>query len=268
MLKKLLSIASTAAMLFVMSGLSPMTASAAVVPLSQLLTGDLIRGESFPAVYYLGEDGFRYVFPNDKTFFTWYGNFDSVKWISDEDLGKIQIGGNVTYKPGTKMIKIDSDPKTYAIGSDGELRWVTTEEVAIALYGGDWNTKIDDVPDAFFSNYHRGADIETASDFDSADEMAAATDINEDKDLQSPILINITDNSYNLSGPLTIDAGRAVRFTNKGAMAHTATATDLNWGTGTMNAGDSFERYFDTPGTYDFFCSYHPTEMTGELIVQ
>src|SRR3989339_2273381 len=114
-------------------------AEAATTALADLNAGDLIRGQSLSAVYYYGADGFRYVFPNDKTYFTWYSNFDSVKWLTDADLGKIQIGGNVTYKPGVKMIKINSDPKTYAIGEGGALRWVSTESAAIALYGSDWN---------------------------------------------------------------------------------------------------------------------------------
>ena len=107
------------------------------------------------------------------------------------ELAAIQIGGNVTYKPGVKMIKINSDPKTYAIGEGGALRWVSTESAAIALYGSDWNKKIDDVPDAFFSNYSRGEDIEVASDFNPANETASATTINHDKELQSAALILI-----------------------------------------------------------------------------
>ena len=42
----------------------------ALTSYSDLDAGDLIRGETFTAVYYLGADGLRYVFPNDKTYFT------------------------------------------------------------------------------------------------------------------------------------------------------------------------------------------------------
>src|SRR3989338_459764 len=118
-------------------------ASAATLPMSQIQSCDLIRGASFPAVYYMCKDGFRYVFPNDKTYFTWYNDFASVKWISDADMTKIQIGGNVTYRPGKKMIKINSDPKTYAVGESGGLFWVTSEAIAISMYGTNWNKMID-----------------------------------------------------------------------------------------------------------------------------
>src|SRR3989338_2938836 len=101
-MKKILSTLAIAG-LVVGFGAHGTPVKAAITPLAYINSGDLIRGESFAAVYYMGEDGFRYVFPNDKTYFTWYENFDSVKWLSDTDMGTIQIGGNVTYRPGVKM---------------------------------------------------------------------------------------------------------------------------------------------------------------------
>jgi plastocyanin len=255
----------------ILSGSSflPSSVSAdSTIPLSAVKSGDLIRGTSFSAVYYLGADGFRYVFPNDKTYFTWYQNFDNIKWLSDADLGTIQIGGNVTYRPGIKMIKINSDPKTYAVGENGGLHWVTSESVAIALYGTDWNKKIDDVPDGFFSNYTTNADwaITDASTFDKNFVTSQASSINADKDLSSPTIITISDTSYNKEA-VTIKAGGVIRFENKGTSKHTATADDLSWGTGTIESGYSYNRYFNTTGTYTYFDSYN-SSLTGTIIVE
>ncbi len=242
------------------------SADAAMVPLAQVQAGDLIRGESFPAVYYYGRDGFRYVFPNDRTYFTWYSNFDSVKYISDADLAKIQIGGNVTYKPGVKMIKINTDPKTYAVDAGGTLRWVTTEAAAVALYGSNWNQQIDDVPDAFFPNYRLSDEhITSAGDFNRASVSAAATDVNRDKNLAAPRYVDITANGF--GGTVTIPANTAVKFTNTDTANHTATADDLTWGTGTLRPNESFSRYFRNPGTYTFFDSLNP-DLKGTIIAQ
>lgn len=239
----------------------------AATPLSQIQSGDLIRGTTFNAVYYMGEDGMRYVFPNDKAYFTWYDNFDTVKWLTDADLAKIQIGGNVTYKPGVKMIKINSDPKTYAVSAGGTLEWVTSEAVAIALYGSNWNQKIDDVPDAFFGNYTMGSEINTVGDYDPAQEIADAESINEDKNLQEPIVVNIYDSGYSPSS-LTIAKGRAVKFQNSGSQKHTATAEDLSWGTGTLKSGEAFIRYFKTRGTFGYSDSYNPSTIMGGITVE
>lgn len=228
-------------------------------------SGDLIRGTTFSAVYYMGADGFRYVFPNDKTYFTWYSNFDTVKVLADSELSKIQMGGNVTYKPGSKMIKINSDPKTYAISAGGVLRHVTSESIATSLYGSNWNTKIDDVPDGFFSNYSIGDAISVSGNYSSATETAGATSINVDKSLTAPKNISITSNGYSPID-VTIHAGETVKFTNSDTAKHTATSDDLSWGTGTMEAAGTFTHRFTTVGTYTFFDSYD-SGNTGAIYV-
>lgn len=114
------------------------------------------------AVYYCGSDGKRYVFPNERVYYSWYSDFSGVTTVDDVALGSIQIGGNVTYKPGLRMVKIQTDPKVYAVSAGGVLRWVQTEAIAQALYGSDWNTKVDDVSDALFANYTVGSPIVSA----------------------------------------------------------------------------------------------------------
>jgi len=239
---------------------------AAVSSLASIQSGDLIRGESRNAVYYYGADGFRYVFGNDKVYFTWYDNFDSVRWLSDADLGTIQIGGNVTYHPGTRMVKINSDPKTYAVGQGGTLRWVTSESVAIAMYGATWNKQIDDVPDSFFSNYAHGADITSTTDFIPATVKASVPSINVDKKLKAPAMMSIGASAYS-PVLVTIQVGTAVRFTNTDTDKHTVTSDDLTWGSGTMEAGAVFTRRFNDVGVHTFFDSYRP-QSTGTIIVQ
>ncbi len=151
-------------------------------PAATISPGDLIKGPT-DAVYYYGQNGKRFVFPNVKTYFTWYTDFSTVKTIAAGELASIPLGGNVTYRPGFKLVKVTTYPKVYAVSAHGTLRWVKTEALAIALYGPDWNKKIDDVPDTFFVNYTVGADITTASDFSPAAQIAAARDINTDKKL-------------------------------------------------------------------------------------
>ena len=64
-------------------------------------------------------------------------------------------------RPGTWMIKIQTDPKVYAVEPYGVIRWVSSEEIANALYGPDWNQKIVDVDVTFFINYQQGSAITT-----------------------------------------------------------------------------------------------------------
>jgi len=132
----------------------------------QVQPGDVIKGEGQSTVYYLGEDEKRYVFPNGKTYFSWFEGFDHVKEISNEELMSYPLAGNVRYKPGSLLVKIQTDPKVYAVGENGKLRWVKNERVARGLYGQHWNKLVDDVPDSFFVNYNVGDPVEGAEDFD------------------------------------------------------------------------------------------------------
>jgi len=130
------------------------------------------------AVYYLGADGKRYVFPNDRIYFSWYEDFSTVKMIDADSLASFSLGGNVTYRPGVKMLKLQSSPKVYVVAAGGELREVPSEEIAAALYGTDWNQNIDDLSDAFWTHYTLGNPLVSAEDFDPTAARDISTTIN------------------------------------------------------------------------------------------
>lgn len=135
---------------------APLAASAATT----LADGDLIKGSLSTVYYYYS--GERWTFPNEKTYMTWYENFDDVMTVSDSQLASYPLAGNITMRAGTWMVKVDTDPKTYVVTTDGEIRWVETAEVAADLYGDTWNQWVVDVPDVFFSDYSEGSSMMTA----------------------------------------------------------------------------------------------------------
>lgn len=115
--------------------------------------GDLIKMDGLASVYYLGADSKRYVFPNETAFKSWYSDFSGVKTISQSELESYSLGANVTIRPGTKLVKITTDPKVYAVETGGVLKWIPDEATATTLYGANWAQRVVDVPDAFFTNY-------------------------------------------------------------------------------------------------------------------
>lgn len=115
------------------------------------------------AVYYCGRDGKRYAFPNAHVYATWYADFSNISIVTSEELAALPLGGNVTYRPGARLIKIQSDPKTYAVGRGGVLRHVPDEATAVALFGNGWNRLVDDVDVAFFQNYRIGQPLVSVS---------------------------------------------------------------------------------------------------------
>jgi hypothetical protein len=122
-------------------------------------SGSLVKSSTNSAVYYCGADGKRYIFPNDRVYFSWYADFKSVLTISESQLAALSLGGLVTYKPGSRMIKIESLPNVYAVEKGGVLRWIKTPTIAASMYGADWSKKVDDVSDAIFGSYKMGEPI-------------------------------------------------------------------------------------------------------------
>jgi len=242
----------------------PLASNAAVT--SIFGPGDLIKG-SGDTVYYFGTDGRRYVFPNSKTYFTWFEDFSKVKQIPDGLLSTISLARyNVTYRPGKKMVKITTDPKVYVIDQGGILRHVGSEQLAQTLYGLAWKNQIDDIPDAFFINYKVGTPIQTASDFQPANVMTLTTTIAQDRQLDdtaATVTIGTVSNGF-VPATMTIKKGTTVTWTNQDSALHTVVGSGLQ--SQELKYQDSYQKKFDTVGSFDYHCGIHSV-MQGTINV-
>lgn len=131
-------------------------------PSASHAAGTLLKTDESSAVYILGSDGSRHAFPTEREFVSWGLSFDDVETVSASALAAYDLGNNVTIRPGTYLVKLQTNPKVFSVEPGGVLRWVATEAVALQLYGGDWSTRVVDVSDAFWGNYTVGTDIDTA----------------------------------------------------------------------------------------------------------
>lgn len=243
---------------------APLAAGAATT--GNFNAGELIKG-SGSAVYYFASNGKRYVFPNDKTYFTWYKDFATVRSISDGALSSIPLGGNVTYRPGYKMVKITTDPRTYVVDQGGILRQIGSEELAKTLYGLTWNSQVDDIPDAFFTNYRLGTAIQTASDYNPGNVMTLTTTIAQDKQFDetlATITISSVANGF-VPASLTIKKGMTVTWTNRDTVVHSVVGSGFN--SGDIKPGDSYTKQFNTVGAFDYKDNINPA-MQGSINVQ
>lgn len=122
---------------------------------------ELIKARGYPTVYYWAIDGKRYTIPNERIYYSWYPNFLNVKTISLDELSAIAIGGNVCYKPNSRLIKLKDDPKVYWVGKYCEIRHIVSEELASRLFGNRWFKQVDDIAPEFFVNYYLKEPLET-----------------------------------------------------------------------------------------------------------
>lgn len=65
---------------------------------------------------------------------------------------------------------------------------------------------------------------------------------------------------------LEIAVGDSVEWTNHDVAPHTATSTVFDWETNTLEKGMSQFVTFETPGTHEYFCAFHP-HMKARVIV-
>jgi M6 family metalloprotease-like protein len=163
--------------------LLPLVASlAAVSPVRAAQSGDLIKGLR-PDVYYVTDEGTRLAFPNEATYFSWYPDWGGVKIVSDEEIAKYPLSGLATVRPGVRLVKVQSDPKVYAVARGGVLRWLSTEAIAAMIFGTDWNKLVIDIPDSFFVSYSTGTDINAGGQYWWRQESVASPTISADQAL-------------------------------------------------------------------------------------
>ncbi len=170
MKKLLLSLVLALTVLSPLSAFGVNTAKAATVPVNTA-----IRGTTSSTVFWYANDGKRYVFPNAASYYTWFPSFDNVRMISDSELFAITIGGNVTYRPGAKLVKVNTDPRVYVVSRGGVLRHVTSEFLAERLFGADWRSDVHDIADVYFTNYTVGTPVYNESDYNVSTEYHGVT---------------------------------------------------------------------------------------------
>lgn len=112
------------------------------------------------AVYEIGADAKRHAFPSESVFYSWYVDFSGVQTVTADVMSSYALGKNVTVHPGSKLVKITTDPKVYAVEPGGVLRPIASESIAISLYGSAWASQVIDIPDVFFLNYTIGTSID------------------------------------------------------------------------------------------------------------
>ncbi len=74
---------------------------------------------------------------------------------------------------------------------------------------------------------------------------------------ESTDAVEISDYKY-VPETIQVQAGTEVTFTNHDDTAHTATADDGAFDTGDLDQGDSKSVTLDTPGTFSYYCRFHP----------
>ena len=145
-------------------------------------SGDVITSEGLSALYYVGAQGKRYVFPTQAIYRAWYPEESEVKEILRKDLETIPLAGNVTYRPGMRIVTFESDPAYYVVAFPNVLK-KTPEKFLFAYFGGQWKERLDVLPEHFRADYTIGEPITALSDYIPTDEFQKGLTISHVKGL-------------------------------------------------------------------------------------
>ena len=143
----------------------------------KILTDSVIRSSSMQLYWYSSTDRKRYVFPTLEIFRSWFPKDESqplMQEIPDYLISKIPLGGNVTYRPGTRLLKITGSANVYAVANNGVLRRITTGEAAENIFGSDWPSILEVIPDPYVVNYSMGENINKLGDYDPKQEKVTS----------------------------------------------------------------------------------------------
>lgn len=123
-----------------------------------------VKTQHDSTVYYIGADGKRHAFPNPSVYGSWYCDFSQVTTISLSELSKYQLGKNITYRPGLRLVKFPTNPHVYVVQAGRTLRPIKDEATAASLFGANWSKLVSDIQDTFYNDYIFGEEVTTMTD--------------------------------------------------------------------------------------------------------
>jgi hypothetical protein len=135
------------------SGMVDIKAALNFVPSSTI--GYLIKTANFPAVYFLDNSNRRHLFSNEDTFRTWYSgpwSEQNVKTVSQSFFDGLQVGSNVTVRPGSRF-KFDNSSNMYVAKTNGQVCLLDKTGEADLYSASHFSGKISLIQTSFESDY-------------------------------------------------------------------------------------------------------------------
>lgn len=121
-----------------------------------------------------------------------------------------------------------------------------------------------------------GDDEDGAGDDVAAPKQApASTDGKANKDAAGStaaksVSVEVVDIDYE-PREVTVAKGGKITWTHTGNLPHTVTKDSgpgADFGSDTLNGGDTYEQTFDTPGTIEYVCTIHPQQRGAITVVR
>lgn len=199
--------------------------------------------------------------------------------VPDQALGEgntIQVSNVLSRTPGWLVVHADEDGSPGMILGFSPVDEGETTDVLVEL-------DADGITETMFAMLHVDEGSAGEFEFPGGEDVPAR---DPDGDIVTPpfqllqedmsaeemnqVVVEIQDNRF-AGDEITVPVGTTVVWEQVGSFAHTVTADDRSFDSGTMRDGSSFSHTFDEPGSYPYFCEFHGAAggvgMSGVVIV-
>ena len=134
--------------------------------------------------------------------------------------------------------------------------WILSLLLAVVIISGCYGAKTKD------------AGVITTTQEAAPQAPAAATGTEGTGVQQAANAVEIKGFAFN-PATITVSKGTTITWTQQDSAPHTVTTTDapVAFDSGSLSKGGTFSYTFDTSGTYEYYCSIHPS-MKAKVIVQ
>jgi len=106
---------------------------------------------------YVSNGQSKMAFPDNLTIESW--GSPAVSEVDASVLADKTFKGVIPLRSGSSLVKFGNDPQVYAIGPNGTLHWIASEEIASALYGDQWGGMVVSLFYSYYVNYAFGPPI-------------------------------------------------------------------------------------------------------------
>jgi predicted lipoprotein with Yx(FWY)xxD motif/plastocyanin len=154
--------------------------------------------------------------------------------------------GTTTRKDGTTQVTYNGWP-LYYFAKDKQAGDATGQDV-----GGVW-----------YVVNAKGEEVETPAASSAAPAAGAGSS---GSATAAGKTVNVAIKDFSFGEPLTVPVGTTVVWKNEDSAAHTVTASDKSFDSGSINQGGTFSFTFTKAGTFDYTCQFHPN-MKGTVTV-
>ncbi len=133
-----------------------------------ITAGSQIRGTTNEALYALGEDNALHLIATSSLQKRWYPFPVEINTISDASLDSLERGDDMSEPPGT-LVKSVGRPHVYVVTAPNSLRWLASEELALAYAGPRWTRMIIELERETLTQYEEREPILTRDAFEESE---------------------------------------------------------------------------------------------------